>query len=239
LIALLTAHANPEKARHLMRFFKTGPGQYGHGDQFLGLAVPLTRSLSKPFRGKFALSDFDPLLDSPWHEIRLAALFLMADSAKQMLKRNEPAGLRQLVAYYDKRLERANNWDLIDLSAYGIMGAYWQCANTAAGERRSFLKSWADSGNLWRERAAVVSTYALIRLGSLEETFWLAEYFISHPHDLIHKATGWMLREAGKKNLEALRDFLEVFHQRLPRTTLRYAVERMERHEREKWMKKA
>ncbi|MDR1947239.1 MAG: DNA alkylation repair protein [Desulfovibrio sp.] len=231
-------HGDTEKTRHLMRFFKTGIGQYGYGDQFLGLAVPVARSLIAPFKGKLDLSDFDRLLNSSWHEIRLAALLLMTDSAKQMLKRNDAVGLRELVAFYDKRLESANNWDLIDLSVYNIMGAYWQCANIEPAERKRFLRIWADSGNLWRERAAIVSTNALIRQGHLEETFWLAEYFINHSHDLMHKATGWMLREAGKKDIKALRDFLTVFHRRLPRTALRYAIERMEPAERKKWMDK-
>jgi 3-methyladenine DNA glycosylase AlkD len=213
--------ANPDKARRLMRFFKNGPGQYGHGDQFLGLPVQLTRSLIKPFRGKIALPQCSRLLDSPWHEIRLAALLLMVDSSNRMLKQRDLPGLTKIVALYDQRLERANSWGLIDLSVYNIMGAFWNCAGTQTDERRRFLKRWADSGNLWRERAAMVSTLALIRKGSLDDTFWLAEYFISHPHDLIHKASGWMLREAGKKNLDALCCFLEKFHKRLPRTTLR------------------
>jgi 3-methyladenine DNA glycosylase AlkD len=238
LTELFLKAANPAKARHLMRFFKTGEGQYGHGDQFLGLPVPLTRSLVRPFTGELNLSECGSLLDSPWHEIRLAALLIMVDSARRMLKQRNLPGLTALVALYDQRLERANNWDLVDLSAYNIMGAYWSCAEAKTGERRRFLKKWADSGNLWRERAAMVSTLALIRRGSLEDTLWLAEYFLDHPHDLMHKASGWMLREAGKKSLDALRGFLEAFSGRLPRTALRYAVERMEPAERKKWMEK-
>jgi 3-methyladenine DNA glycosylase AlkD len=238
LTAIFLKAANPEKALHLMRFFKTGEGQYGHGDQFLGLPVPLTRALAKPFIEKLTSSEYSRLLDSPWHEIRLAALLLMAESAKRMLKRRDLAGLTELVALYDQRLERANNWDLIDLSVYTIMGAYWTCVGVGTGERRLFLKKWAESGNLWRERASIVSTLALIRQGTLEDTFWLSEYFITHPHDLMHKACGWMLREAGKKDLGALRGFLAVFHKRLPRTALRYASERMTPDERQKWMNK-
>lgn len=238
LTAQFIAAANSEKARHLMRFFKTGEGQYGYGDQFLGLPVPATRDLVKPFRGKLSLADCDSLLDSPWHEIRLAALLLMVDAANRMQKKHDLPGLTELVALYDRRLEQANNWDLIDLSVYNIMGAYWLCADTSADERRLFLQQWADSGNLWRERAAMVSTLALIRRRILNDTFRLAEYFIAHPHDLMHKASGWMLREAGKKDSDALRGFLEAFHTRLPRTALRYAIERMEPAERKKWMVK-
>ncbi|MDR1489740.1 MAG: DNA alkylation repair protein [Desulfovibrio sp.] len=235
---IFMAHADAEKARHLMRFFKTGAGQYGYGDKFIGLPVPVSRSLIKPFKGKLDFSDFELLLESPWHEIRLASLLLMVEAANTMLKTKDLPKLQTLAELYDRRLERANNWDLVDLSAYNIMGAYWQGAKTPSEERRRFLKVWADSGNLWRERAAIVSTNATIRLGSLDETFWLAEYFIDHPHDLMHKATGWMLRETGKKNLDALRAFLSKFHKRLPRTALRYAIERMDQNERRIWMEK-
>jgi 3-methyladenine DNA glycosylase AlkD len=162
----------------------------------------------------------------------------MVEAANTLLKAKDPLKLQALVELYDRRLERANNWDLVDLSVYNIMGAHWQCAKTPSEERQRFLKIWADSGNLWRERAAIVSTNAMIRLGSLNETFWLAEYFIGHPHDLMHKATGWMLRETGKKNLDALRAFLSKFHKRLPRTALRYAIERMDPKERKRWMER-
>ena len=239
LTAVFLEAANPEKARHLMRFFKTGEGQYGHGDQFLGLpSVSFVRSQVKAFAMKITLPGCSRLLDSPWHEIRLVALLIMVDLARRMAKQRDLAGLTELVALYDERLERANNWDLVDVSAYHIMGTYWLCADTKADERRRFLKKWADSGNLWRERASIVSTLALIRVGILEDTFWLSEYFISHPHDLMHKACGWMLREAGKKDLAALRGFLAAFHKRLPRTALRYAIERMTPAERKKWMEK-
>ncbi|MDR0467000.1 MAG: DNA alkylation repair protein [Deltaproteobacteria bacterium] len=239
LTAIFLEAADPEKARHLMRFFKTGVGQYGHGDQFLGLpSVSFVRSQVKIFSGRLALPDCSRLLDSPWHEIRLAAFASMAESAKRMLKGRDLAGLTELVALYDARLERANNWDLVDVSAYHIMGAYWSCSEANAADRRIFLDKWAESGNLWRERASVVSTLALIRRGILEDSFRMAEYFVGHPHDLMHKACGWMLREAGKKNLDALREFLAVFHKRLPRTALRYAIERMTPAERKKWMAK-
>ena len=237
LVKEFLAHRDDEQAAHLMRFFKTGPGQYGEGDRFLGIKVPVTRSLIKPYRGAASLADCEILLASEWHEIRLAALLLMVDMAKYLAKRQEEDSLRKLVELYDNRLERANNWDLIDLSVRDIMGAYWQCAGTGLKERRRFLKGWADSGSLWRERAAMVSTWATQRMGSLDETFWLAEYFLEHRHDLMHKAVGWMLREAGKIDREALRGFLTKFHRRLPRTALRYAIEHMDAAERAKWMK--
>jgi len=238
LLGDFLALQDPEQAAHLMRFFKTGPGQYGEGDRFLGIKVPVTRTLIKSYRGLLAPDSCASLLDSEWHEIRLAALLLMVDHAKRLSRLNDAAGLRELVALYDRRLERANNWDLIDLSVRDIMAAYWKCVDASPDERRRFLSVWAESGNLWRERAAMVSTYALQRMGSLDETFWLAEHFITHPHDLMHKASGWMLREAGKIDREALRRFLATFHKRLPRTALRYAIEHLERDERRKWMER-
>lgn len=227
---------DPEQARHLLRFFKTGPGQYGEGDQFLGIRVPATRALVKVWRERASLSDCEALLDSPWHEIRLAALLILVHRAQTLGKGTDVVPLRQCVELYDRRLERANNWDLIDLSAWEIMGAYWKCDNTAVEQRKEFLGKWADSDNLWRNRAAMVSTYSTLRMGSFVETFWLAERFIGHPHDLMHKAVGWMLREAGKIDRDMLRGFLEEFNTRLPRTALRYAIEHMDRDERRRWM---
>ena len=226
------------QANNLMGFFKTGRGQYGEGDRFLGIKVPVIRSQIKPYREKATLADCDALLDSEWHEIRLAALLLMVNLAKQFAKQRDKQNIQKLVDLYDKRLNRANNWDLIDMSARDIMGLYWQCTNADPEERRRFLSVWATSGNLWRERAAMVSVYALQRTGSLDETFWLAEHFINHQHDLMHKAMGWMLREAGKFDREALRRFLADFHKLLPRTALRYAIEHMDHEERRKWMSK-
>ncbi|MCC8180140.1 MAG: DNA alkylation repair protein [Planctomycetes bacterium] len=230
--------ADPEQAAHLARFFKTGPGHYGEGDKFLGIKVPITRTLIKRYRGMLEPGDYAWLLQSEWHEIRLAALLLMVDSSAWLARTGSADQLRQLVDLYDRLLERANNWDLIDMSARDLMGNYWKCCRTGKTERKAFLKKWADSPNLWRQRAAMVSTYALIKQDSLDETFWLAEYFINHPHDLMHKAVGWMLREAGKKDRDALRSFLANFHTRLPRTALRYAIEHFDVDEKRRWMAK-
>ncbi len=238
LTAALMARRDDGQAVHLSRFFKTGPGQYGEGDRFLGIKVPVTRSLIKLYRKTATPADCDALVDSEWHEIRLAGFLLMVELANRLAKQGDVEGVRGIVELYDKRLERANNWDLIDLSAKDIMGAYWRCSGDSAKERRRILRRWAESGNLWRERAAVLSTWATLRMDSLAETFWLAEFFIDHPHDLMHKACGWMLREAGKQDLDALRGFLEKFHTRLPRTTLRYAIEHKDAKERQRWMGK-
>ena len=238
LAAQFMSRKDPAQAEHLMRFFRTGLGQYGEGDRFLGIKVPATRAIISGFRRKLSLDDYDALLASEWHEVRLGALLLMGDYARALGKQGRISDLRELVQFYDSRLDRANNWDLVDMSVRDIMGAYWAHVQTGTRERRRLLKTWAGSGKLWRERSAMIATYALQRLGSLDETFWLAEFFIDHPHDLMHKACGWMLREAGKIDLEALRGFLAVFHRRLPRTALRYAIERMDADERGRWMAK-
>ncbi len=238
LIDEFTGHSDPKQSAHLMRFFKTGPGQYGEGDRFLGIKVPVTRSLIKPYCGKFSYTDYATLLASQWHEIRFAALLLMVDQAKRHAKQNDTPALKELVDFYDLHLHQANNWDLIDLSAKDIMYAYWSCARPKKAEIRAFLEKWAGSDNLWRQRAAVLATFALLHLGSLDETFWMAEFFRDHPHDLMHKACGWMLREAGKRDLGELRRFLQKFHTSLPRTALRYAIEHLDPEERKRWLGK-
>lgn len=232
------ARRDPEQAAHLLRFFKTGPGQYGEGDRFLGLKVPVTRTLIKPYRNTIGLEGLAWLLDSEWHEIRLAALLLMGDQAERLARSGDAAGVAAIVSLYDAKLEQANNWDLVDLSVNEILGPHWRVAATPRRDVRLFLSAWADSGVLWRERAAMVGTLARQRAGCLGETFWLAERFISHRHDLMHKACGWMLREAGKRDLDALRAFLAAFGRRLPRTALRYAIERMDTEERKRWMRR-
>ena len=237
IASLFVSRRDPEQAAHLERFFKTGSGQYAEGDRFLGLKLPATRSLILPYRDTLSLDDCGELLESDWHEIRLAALIALGWRAEDLAKADDRDGLRDLVELYDERLDRANNWDLVDLSVCEIMEPYWRCLAPPAREIRRFLTAWADSGGLWRERAAVVSTHARQRQGSLAETFWLAERFINHPHDLIRKACGWMLREAGKRDPAALRLFLSAFCRRLPRTTLRYAIERMDKEERRRWLK--
>lgn len=236
--AILFGLKDDHQAAHLMRFFKTGPGQYGEGDKFLGIKVPVTRSIIKAYKTEAAPADCNTLLDSEWHEIRLAGLLLMVGIAQRLAKRNDRHGLQELVELYDRRLDRVNNWDLVDMSVRDLMGLYWKCAETGEQERRRFLAAWATSGHLWTERSAMVSVYPLQRMGSLDETFWLAEHFIEHRHDLMHKAMGWMLREAGKIDREALRRFLIAFHKKLPRTALRYAIEHMDPEERRKWMAK-
>lgn len=213
-----------EQARHLMRFFRTGKGQYGEGDQFLGVRVPATRSLVKQFRSDLTLSDIPPLLASQWHEIRLTGFLLLIELFNKALKSKDRATQQQLVDFYLANIERGNNWDLVDLVAPKILGE-WLLRNP---ESKDILYQLAQSDNLWRQRVAIVSTWTLIRARQFDDTFRLAHYFLVHPHDLIHKATGWMLREIGKRGGEKeLIDFLQANEPFMPRTMYRYAIERI------------
>ena len=199
----LCLHKNPAQAAVLRRFFKTGPGEYGAGDEFWGLKVPQVRAVLAQFP-EVSRATAGELLDSPVHEVRLCGA-----------------------------LARINNWDLVDASAPGIVGRH-----LPLGGGRRTLGRLAKSDNLWERRIAMVATLEHIRRGNLENTFWLAERLLDDPEDLLHKATGWMLREAGKRNPEALENFLGRHAGRMPRTALRYAIERLSPPERRKWMGK-
>ena len=236
LLERLEAAGDPTRAAHSLRYFRTGPGEYGEGDRFFGITAPGMKTLVKPLRGRVDLDGCRRLLGSPWHEARTAALILLLHEAEVAAKAGDIPRLNVIEKFYDAHLDRANNWDLVDVSAPGIMAAIWSGRGDMPAVIRKRLDAWADSEHLWRERAAVVATLALIRRDELGETFRLAARFRDHPHDLIHKATGWMLREAGKRDIEALRIFLTKWAPVLPRTTLRYAIERMTPEERERWM---
>lgn len=221
----MRALANEVEARHLMRFFKTAPGEYGEGDIFLGLRVPMTRAIVKEFRNQVDMADIQPLVDSPYHEIRLAGLLLLVELYSRLKKSKDKDGQRRLVEYYLSIIERGNNWDLVDLVAYKILGD-WLIANPAD---RSILDKLAEmDGNLWHQRVSIVSTMALICNGEFDDTFRIALKLKSHPHDLIHKAVGWMLREVGKRGGRSeLLAFLDLHAPSMPRTMLRYAIEHL------------
>ena len=221
--------ADEQKAKHLSKFFKTGKGQYAEDDKFLGINVPVNKSLVKKYYKYIALADMAEMLHSPWHEYRFAALQCMvmqyekADDEKQ----------KALVEIYLNNLSGINNWDLVDCSAHKIIGAW-----AVKKQELSQIENLADSHNLWQERIAVVASWAFIKNKQYDLTLKLAVKFINHEHDLMHKAVGWMLREVGKQNKLALTDFLDIYAAKLPRTTLRYAIERFPKAEREKYMQK-
>jgi 3-methyladenine DNA glycosylase AlkD len=215
--AALRVRAKLERARVSQSFFKTGPGQYGEGDRFLGVSVPDTRDLIKPY-ADISLKTIDRLLHSVWHEERLLALLVLVHRFQRAKEEKVRKGI---VEYYLSHTDRINNWDLVDTSAPHILGVW------LLDHPKTVLTRLARSQSLWERRIAIVSTFTFIRTGKSEETFRIAEMLLADKQDLIHKAVGWMLREVGKCcGEEALDGFLEEYHDRLPRTTLRYAIER-------------
>jgi 3-methyladenine DNA glycosylase AlkD len=211
----LARYAHAKKAAFFPSFFKTGKGQYGEGDIFIGITVPDQRKVAKEFV-ELSLPEVEKLLASKIHEHRLTALIILVDQyEKGDLKLQE-----KIFRFYLKNISRINNWDLVDCSCRDIVGEHLQ-----KGDRK-LLYRLARSKNLWEKRIAIVSTWAYIRKGDLKDTFAIAELLLKDTHDLIHKAVGWMLREAGKKNEKALHAFLTSHAQTMPRTALRYAIEK-------------
>ena len=217
----LNAHADDMRATHSMRFFKTGKGQYGEGDQFLGITMPKTREICKDFRD-LSLDEIQELLDSPFHEYRMAAVVIMSDVFKKSSEEKQQA----LYELYLKNTEsrRINNWDLVDVSAKFVVGAYL----VKHPEKVGVLYELANSPDLWQKRVAILSTPAFITVSEPKHTLALAKILLYDPHDLIQKAVGWMLREVGKRNSQGLLlDFLEEYAGTMPRTALRYALEHL------------
>lgn len=225
-----------KKASHLARFFKTGKGEYGEGDNFLGIKVPVTRSLVMKYREKVTLKDIITLINSKWHEIRLAGFLLLIELYKRDIKSKDLENAAGLVDFYLDNIDKGNNWDLVDLVSEYILGD-WILRNPGMENILNVLAE--KEGCLWHQRVAIVSTFTLIKSGKFDMTFIIAEKFLRHPHDLIHKATGWMLREVGKRGgKKELVNFLEKYKLKMPRTMLRYAIERFPEEERKYFMKK-
>lgn len=221
----LIEQADPDRALELQRFFKTGKGQYAEGDRFLGLTVPSTRATAASYTD-FGLDELLELLQDDWHEVRLASLILMTG----LFKRADPWQQHRILNAYLGHTRHINNWDLVDVSAHKIAGPWF------LNRDRHRLDGLVDSAWLWDRRIAVVATACFIRNGDLRSTFGYAERLLQDPHDLMHKACGWMLREAGKRDIDALRAFLARHAPVMPRTMLRYAIEKMEPAERLQWM---
>ena len=237
---------NEEQRRVLMGFFKTGPGEYGEGDEFLGLKVPQTREVVRAAKD-LPLSEVPVLLMSHWHEVRLCGLLIMVDmfekQATKRLTHDDKAICKrdEILTMYLKYAEQANNWDLVDLSAPKILG-HWLLLPTHLGDgtedyKRQVLDELAQSSNLWRQRMSIVCTWKTSQMGDASWCLRYAEIHLHHPHDLMHKAVGWMLREMGKRvSMELLREFLRQHAHEMPRTALRYAIEKMTDAERKQWM---
>ena len=268
---------NEEQRRVLMGFFKTGPGEYGEGDEFLGLKVPQTREIVKNVWKEFPLSEVPELLMSKWHEVRLCGLLILVAKFERLTKGTAATtplecteeairGRDEILTMYLQYAEQANNWDLVDLSVHKILG-HWLLLPTnlkdplpspcLGGERppqspclgggqdtlqidfkRKVLDELAQSENLWKQRMSMVCTWKTSQMGDPSWCLRYAEIHLHNPHDLMHKAVGWMLREMGKRvSMDLLRGFLRQHAHEMPRTMLRYAIEKMSEEERQKWMK--
>lgn len=231
----MLAMADEVQARHLMRFFKTGKGEYGEGDRFLGVRVPATRALVRDYRKNVSPDDVTSLLASEWHEMRLAGFLLLIEIYQRRKKRGDAEAVRGAVDYYISMLHRGNNWDLVDLVAPKILGDWL----VTCREQRRVLYTLAEmDGHLWHQRVAIVATWTLIRACEYDDTLRLCRTLLHHPHDLIHKATGWMLREMGKRGgRPQLLEFLNEHATVMPRTMLRYSIEHLDSDLRRHYMK--
>lgn len=218
--------ASPKRAKASAWFFKTKPGQYGAGDTFIGITVPKQRQVAKQY-AHLPLTDIAKLLKSPIHEFRFTALEILVAQYEIAVM----AATRQaIVTFYLRNTRRINNWDLVDTSAPYILGNYTYNTNA------KILYTLARSQNLWERRIAIVATQDHIRQGKFNHTLKIAIILLSDTHDLIHKAVGWMLREVGKKHTKTLVQFLNAYASRMPRTTLRYAIERLPQSQRKKYL---
>jgi len=227
IIQELQAVASQEKARVLQGFFKCGKGKYGEGDFFLGVAVPVVREIV----GKYSAIDFlevQKLLANKFHEVRQAGLFVLV----KKFAIGDEKEKQKVYQFYLRNLQYVNNWDLVDLTAPKILGAYLLDKKV----ERKILYKLAHSKNLWEKRIAIISTLAFIRKNDFLDTLAIAEMFLNEEHDLMHKAVGWMLREVGKRDLAIEEEFLQKYYQKIPRTMLRYAIEKFEEKKRKKYL---
>ena len=228
----ILAHQDPTQVEGLSRFFKTGKGQYGEGDQFLGIKVPVTREVVKQCWPTTSFEDLEICIASEYHEMRLAALLTLVQIFKHAKK--DKALQQRCVDFYLSHTQYVNNWDLVDLSCYELLGAWLM------DKDRALLYDLAHNGKtIWEQRIGMVSTMQFIRHGQLDDTYAIAELFLKKPkplHDLLQKAVGWLLREAGKHDEQRLKDWLSTRYQTMPRTMLRYAIEKFSNEERALYM---
>ncbi len=218
--------ANKEKAVILQRFFKTGKGEYGHGDIFLGITVPDQRKIAKKYIN-LNLKQIKELLKSKMHEHRLIVLLLLVEKYKKADENIK----KDIINFYLSHTNYINNWDLVDLSSHQILGDY------LINKDKNILYKLANSNNLWEKRISIISTYTFIRNNKFQDTLNISRILLDDKHDLIHKAVGWMLREIGKRNLEIEENFLKKYYKKMPRTMLRYAIEKFDKNKRDFYLK--
>ena len=227
----MLSRRDPSQVEGLSRFFKTGPGQYGEGDKFLGIKVPVTREVVKACWKTIGFAELEECIASEYHEIRLAALLTLVAIFEHA--RKDSSLQEQCIGFYLSHTRYINNWDLVDLSCYNLLGAW------LLDKDRALLYELAKGGKtIWEQRIGIVSTMTFIRHGQLDDTFALADILLHHPHDLIHKAVGWLLREAGKRDNGALVSFLDSRYKTMPRTMLRYAIEKFPEPERKRYLER-
>ena len=226
------SHQDPAQVEGLSRFFKTGKGQYGEGDQFLGIKVPVTREVVKQSWQETSFEDLEVCIASEYHEMRLAALLTLVQIFKHAKK--DKALQQRCIDFYLSHTQYINNWDLVDLSCYELLGTW------LLDKDRTLLYNLAcDGKTIWEQRIGMVSTMQFIRHDQLDDTYAIAEIFFTKPqplHDLLQKAVGWLLREAGKRDEQRLKDWLSTRYKTMPRTMLRYAIEKFSEEERRKFM---
>ena len=218
--------SNKELAVFLQRFFKTGPGQYGEGDKFAGIKVPVSRKIAIN-NSDLSLSEIKELLHSEVHEERLIGLLILVNQ----YKKSDEAQREKIFKFYISSAKRINNWDLVDLSAPQILGAF------LVDKDKDILFKFAHSKNLWEKRIAVLSTFSFIKINRFDTALQISEILLNDDHDLIHKAVGWMLREIGKRDLNTEEKFLKKYYNKMPRTMLRYAIEKFPEAKRQKYLK--
>ncbi|MBO4469278.1 MAG: DNA alkylation repair protein [Bacteroidales bacterium] len=235
LLSQMLSHADPSQVAGLARFFKTGPGQYGEGDKFLGIKVPVTREVVKQCWRETTFDDLEECIVSEYHEVRLAALLALVEIFRRAKRSPIRSGMTReaCIDFYLSHTAYINNWDLVDLSCYPLLGEW------LLDKDRSLLYDLARNGRtIWEQRIGIVSTMTFIRHGQLDDTFAIADILLHHPHDLIHKAVGWLLREAGKRDKSALEAYLQPRYSTMPRTALRYAIEKFPEAERRQYLSK-
>lgn len=226
--AELAEQADAEKAEFFPRFFKTAPGEYGERDRFIGVTVPAQRKTARKFFKEISLAEIAELLNAPIHEHRLTALFMLVYKYE---KAKKAADQEAIVDMYLNSTSLINNWDMVDCSADKILGPHF------FNRDKTPLYEMAGSGNLWQQRIAIMTTFHFIRQGKYRDTLNIARLLLDHPHDLIHKAVGWMLREIGKRDFSAEYEFLREHYRQMPRTMLRYAIEKFDEDLRQRFLK--
>lgn len=217
-----------EKAAYLPRFFQAGEGGYGEGDQFLGVTVPNLRKIARKYYKRIDLMDVETLLKDPIHEYRLVALFILVNKFEKATAEQEQ---ETIVDFYLSNVQFVNNWDLVDSSAYKILGPF------LCSRDKRILYDFAQSSNLWKQRISIISTFYFIKQGHFDDALEINKILLHHKHDLIHKAVGWMLREIGNRNFEVEFAFLKDNYNEMPRTMLRYAIEKFEPDLRQRFLK--